>query len=182
MGDTESDNSEISVQRNWEQGKKLLIANFTLLLMGMVSIVLAFGAWALGIYLLFGPGAITWSGPSPLFDQNPELGRLVIAIGTVVISGSIWLTYGLWKKLFYSSGYISQYTQEEFNKGRWPVLGGYWKPVGYAVYIGVLSYGAYLGYVQEGLWALLLTLAFVFWLVYLAWVDLRKFMKQRWPK
>ena len=150
-----------------------------MLLMGMVSIVLAIGAWALGTYLLFGPGAITWSGRPPLLDQNPELGRRVIAIGAVAIAGFIWLTYLLWKRLFYSSGYISQHTQQQFAKGLWPVIGGYWKPVGYVVYIGVLSYGAYLGYVQEGLWALLLTLAFVFWLVYLAWVDLRKFMKQR---
>lgn len=179
MDDAKPDESEISGQAEQGQGRRLLIANLTMLLMGMVSIVLAIGVWALGIYLLFGPGAITWSGRPPLLDQNPELGRRVIAIGAVVIAGSIWLTYLLWKKLFYSSGYISQHTQDEFSKGRWPVIGGYWKPVGYVVYIGVLSYGAYLGYVQEGLWALLLTLAFVFWLVYLAWVDLRKFMKQR---
>lgn len=150
-----------------------------MLFMGMVSIVLAIGAWVLGIYLLFGPGAITWSGRPPLLDQNPELGRRVIAIGAVVIAGSIWLTYLLWKKLFYRSGYISRHTQEQFSKGIWPVVGGYWKPIGYVVYIGVLSYGAYLGYVQEGLWALLLTLALVFWLVYLAWIDLRNYIQKR---
>jgi hypothetical protein len=88
-------------------------------------------------------------------------------------------SYRLSRRIFFRSGYISHRTQEEFSKGRWPVIGGYWKPVGYVVYIGVLSYGAYLGYVQEGLWALLLTLSFVLWLIYLAWIDLRKFMKQR---
>ncbi len=179
VGDTNPDESERSEQGEREQGRRLLIANLTMLLMGMVSIVLAIGAWTLGTYLLIGPGAISWSGRPPLLDQNPELGRRVIAIGAVLIAGSIWLTYQFWKKLFYSSGYISQRTQGEFNKGRWPVIGGYWKPLGYVVYIGVLSYGAYLGYVQEGLWALLLTLAFVFWLVYLAWIDLRTFIRQR---
>lgn len=146
-----------------------------MLLMGMVSVLLAIGIWTLCIYLLFGSGAITWSGRPPILDRYPRLPYSLAGIGVVLI----WLAYLLWKKLFYSSGYISQHTQQQFAKGLWPVIGGYWKPVGYVVYIGVLSYGAYLGYVQEGLWALLLTLAFVCWLVYLAWVDLRKFMKQR---
>jgi hypothetical protein len=56
------------------------------------------------------------------------------------------------------------------------VIGGYWKPIGYILYIGILTYGAYLGYVQEGLWAFLLILGFALWLTYLAWVDLRDFI------
>lgn len=175
MGDTKPDESEKSVQAEREQGKRLLIANLTMLLMGMVSILLAIGAWALPIYLLFGSGAITWSGRPPILDKYPKLPYLL----AVTVMVSIWLTYLLWKKLFYSSGYISQHTQQQFAKGIWPAIGGYWKPVGYVVYIGVLSYGAYLGYVQEGLWALLLTLSFVFWLVYLAWIDLLKFIKRQ---
>lgn len=177
MGGTKPDESEESEQEEREQGKRLLIANFLMLILGITSVLLVIGAWTFCIKLLFGSDAISWSGRPPIFDKYPSLPFLLAVTGAV----SIWLTYLLWKFIFYRSGYISHFTQQQFAKGIWPMVGGYWKPFGYAIYICMLSYGAYLGYVQEGLWALLLTLAFVFWLVYLAWIDLRNFKKNR-PK
>jgi len=177
MGDTKPDKSEISGQLDREQGKKLLIALLSLIAMLISSGLIASAIYALIVFFAFDIVPV-WSGVPPELITHPNL---IYLLGSLLIL-FLGMAGLLWKRSFYSSGYISQRTQEEFNKGRWPVIGGYWKSVGYVVYIGVLSYGAYLGYMQEGLWALLLTLAFVFWLVYLAWVDLRKFMKQRRPK
>lgn len=158
------------------QGKRLLIAHFVLLLMFIASAVIAVALTALWIFWRFSTEDLIASWDNPyLFKQHPYLIYLPAIFGIMLI----WTSYDLWKRIFYRSGYISQRTQQQFAKGVWPVIGGYWKPFGYVVYIGVLSYGAYLGYEQEGLWALVLTLAFVFWLIYLAWIDLMNFRNRR---
>lgn len=158
------------------QGKRLLIANTVLLVMCLASAMIAVTLTALWIFLRWGTEGLIASWDDPyLFREYPYLVYSTALLGIMLI----WAAYFLWKRLFYQSGYITPHTQEQFAKGIWPVVGGYWKPVGYVIYIGALSYGAYLGYVQEGLWALLLTLAFVFWLVYRAWIDLRNHARKR---
>lgn len=174
MGDTKPDESERSEQAEREQGKRLLIALLSLIVMLIGSGLIASVIYGLIVFLAFGVTPV-WSDVPPELIAHPNL---IYLLGSLLIF-FLGMAGLLWMRFFYRSGYISQHTQEEFNKGRWPVIGGYWKPLGYVVYIGVLSYGAYLGYVQEGLWALLLTLVFVFWLVYLAWIDLRNFIIRR---
>lgn len=169
------DESEcVKQQEEREQGKRLLIALLSLIAMLISSGLIASAIYALIVFFAFEITPV-WSGVPPELINHPYL---IYLLGSLLIL-FLGIASLLWKRIFYHSGYISQHTQEQFSRGVWPVLGGYWKPIGYVVYIGVLSYGAYLGYVQKGLWALVLTLAFVFWLVYLAWVDLRNFINRR---
>lgn len=161
------------------QGKRLLVAHFVLLLMFIASAVIAVGLIALWIFWRFSAEDLIASWDDPyLFKQHSYLIYLPAIFGITLM----WTSYYLWKRIFYCSDYISPHTQQQLSQGIWPIIGGYWKPVGYVVYIVVLSYGAYLGYEQEGLWALALTLAFVFWLIYLAWIDLRNFRSRRRPR
>ncbi|WP_298609877.1 hypothetical protein [uncultured Thiobacillus sp.] len=161
------------------QGKRLLITIFCLpgfLIIGGIVAIALFGLW---VRLRYGVNdAFQWSGRPRVLDQYPYLIYLLAGLSLFLI-GAAGL---LWRKIFFSSGYISPHTQQQLSQGIWPIIGGYWKPAGYVVYIVVLSYGAYLGYEQEGLWALALTLAFVFWLIYLAWIDLRNFRSRRRPR
>lgn len=174
MVDRKPDEGDRAKQDEREQGKRLLRALLSLIVMLISSGLIASAIYALIVFFAFGITPV-WSGVPPELITHP---RLIYLLGGLLIF-FLGMAGLLWKRSFDRSGYISRHTQEQFSKGIWPVVGGYWKPIGYVVYIGVLSYGAYLGYVQEGLWALLLTLALVFWLVYLAWIDLRNYIQKR---
>lgn len=128
------------------QGRKLLIALLLLVCMGITGGLIAAAIYSFLIYWLFGFTS-AWSGKPQELITHPNL---IFLLGGLLIS-LLGLAVKLWHRLFVRSGYISPHTQEQLAKGIWPVVGGYWKPVGYVIYIGTLSYGAYLGYVQEGL-------------------------------
>ena len=157
------------------QGTRLFVAILILICM-VVAAGLTVGAiYSYLVYLVYGFKPV-WSGKPPELVAHPNLiyllaGLLISFLGLVAL---------LWYRLFSRSGYLSRHTLNELNKGRWPVVGGYWKPFGYAVFIVASIYGARLGYEQLGFWlGSLPVLAFLLIFLYSAWRDLREFLKNR---
>jgi len=64
-------------------------------------------------------------------------------------------------------------------KGKWPIVGGYWKPIGYAIYLSTFGYLAWFAFLQKELWISVLMAVIVLFYLHLAWADIRAFLQTK---
>jgi len=160
--------------REWGEGKRVLWTLLALIIMGIASQLLAGGVYTAIVFLVYGIGP-TWSGPPPELAMHPHLIYILVALAVISVTGAL----AMWHRLFLASGYVSLKTQRAFDEGKWPVIGGYWKPLGYAIYLSTFGYLAWRSYLEEELWLAVLMGAIVLLYFYLAQVDFRSFLVKR---
>ena len=146
------------------QGRRLLLAMGTILtVVPMAGILLMVPGALVLTYLFGGWDAVlampeNWSGKGRYADNF--LFRL--GVGVVVLIG-LGIPMYLWHRFFIASGYISKETDDQIDAGQWPVVGGYWKPLVFTVFIGGGAWVAYASF-QQGVWFLFILMT---WFVYI---------------
>lgn len=113
--------------------------------------------------LLMIPGAVLLTF---LFDGWDGVLHLVNNWSTArSYPGSIWRRFGVgaialialaipgycWQRIFIASGYITKETIDQLNRGRWPIIGGYWKPFAYLLFSIGTAWAAYFSF-HQGIW------------------------------
>lgn len=156
------------------QAMRIAVALLAMVVMVIVSCFIAMAIYSLTVYLAYG-FVPTWTGRPPELNSHPRLLFFLAGLAVALVAGAMTL----WHRLFLASGYVSKQTQSEFDQGRWPVIGGYWKPFGYVIYIATFGYLARVSYQQGAMWASILMALIVFFYLYLAWSDLTCFMRNR---
>ena len=76
------------------------------------------------------------------------------------------------------AAYLDAWTPKR-PKGKWPIVGGYWKPIGYAIYLSTFGYLAWFAFLQKELWISVLMAVIVLFYLHLAWADIRAFLQTK---
>jgi hypothetical protein len=142
--------------------------------MVIASQLLALSVYSAIVLLIYGIGP-TWSGPPAELTTHPRLIFLLAALAIGFVSGAA----AMWRRLFLASGYVSFRTQRAFDEGKWPIVGGYWKPLGYAIYLSTFGYLAWFAFLQKDLWISVLMAVIVLFYLHLAWADIRAFLQTK---